>query len=449
MRPAASFAQYHAKYQQKLAVDASYSISNSIEGLNPERTKRGGLGALPALHLPVLHAMPVLCALLLTGAAWATPRASDSPTGLPIGTVYISDVPGQRPSATVQATQFWQRFEPLYNTVFTEGTLFSASQMSADLQALAPLVQGPQAKRSDAFLLAATQASVFDRRAMPAQAAEAAQAALRLAPAPTGTSKVKANKPTSADAQAAREAMANAAKPQPGSGCAGRSCLAGGERIAGHRLFLQRKLPDWLAQSGDPAGALQATRAFVKQYSATDQSNLAAGPAYPSKMELLQAQEREVYLLHRLGRYDQAIALGQRLLPQARTAYREQGAEGELGSLLHNLAQSQHARGRLRQAKQLAQEGLDLALTHQRADRAYDAYAQLVVLSRELGRPQDAQSWLQAWDALARERADEAELAQVARLRAQTKQTPAPQLAPKNAQNRAHANRPATPASGT
>ena len=150
-----------------------------------------------------------------------------------------------------------------------------------------------------------------------------------------------------------------------------------------------------------------------------------------------------------IASYDQAIALGQRLLPQARTAYREQGAEGELGSLLHNLAQSQHARGRLRQARQFAQEGLDLALAHQRADHAYDAYAQLVVLSRELGRPQDAQTWLQAWDALARERADDAELAQVARLRAQTKHPPARQLAPKNAQNRAHAIRPATPASGT
>lgn len=453
MRLIASFIQYHAKHQQNLAADASYFIKNSIDWLNPVRAKRGGLGAVPvlrALHMDVLHALPVLCALLLTGAAWATPRATESPTGLPIGTVYISDVPGQRPSATAQTTQFWQRFEPLYNTVFTEGTLFSANQMSADLQALAPLLQGPQAPRSEAFLLAATQASVFDRRAMPAQAAEAAQAALRLAPAPTRTSQAKTNKPAaSADARPATESMANAAEHQPSSACAGRSCLAGGERIAGHRLFLQRKLPDWLAQSGDLAGALQATRAFVKQYSATTQQNLAAGPAYPSKMELLQAQEREVYLLHRLGRYDQAIALGQRLLPQARTAYREQGAEGELGSLLHNLAQSQHARGRLRQARQLAQEGLDLALAHQRADHAYDAYAQLVVLSRELGRPQDAQTWLQAWDALARERADDAELAQVARLRAQTKHPPARQLAPKNAQNRAHANRPATPASGT
>ena len=274
MRLIASFIQYHATYQQKLAADASYSISNSIDWLVPDRAKRGCLGAVPvlrALHVDVLHALPVLCALLLTGTAWATPRATDSPTGLPIGTVYISDVPGQRPSATVQATQFWQRFEPLYDTVFTEGTLFSASQMSADLQALAPLVQGPQAHRSEAFLLAATQASVFDRRAMPAQAAEAAQAALRLAPAPTGASQVKAS--TSADARAAGKPMANAAKPQPGSACAGRSCLAGVERIAGHRLFLQRKLPDWLAQSGDLEGALRATRDFVKQYSATTQQN--------------------------------------------------------------------------------------------------------------------------------------------------------------------------------
>ena len=348
----------------------------------------------------------------------------------------------------MQSTQFWQRFGPLYDTVFTEGTLFSASQMSDDLQALAPLVQGPQAKRSEAFLLAATQASVFDRRAMPAQAAEAAQRALRLLPASAVPSQGDAKTSAGGSSQSAQAAQPS----KPGKSAQSRPSAAGpqaGIRELGHRLFLQGKLSHWLTQSGDLDGALRATRDFIKQYSATSQQKLAVGSVYPSQLELLQAQEREVYLLHRLGRYDQAIALGQRLLPQARTAYREQGAEGELGSLLHNLAQSQHARGRLRQARQFAQEGLDLALAHQRADHAYDAYAQLVVLSRELGRPQDAQTWLQAWDALARERADTAELAQVARLRAQTEHPPARQLAPKNAQNRAHANHPATPASGT
>ncbi len=467
MRIATIFKQYQANRQQNLAAGHAYSSKNhsywmSTGATNPRQihamSALGGfsalgnfsaLGGFSALY--GFSAFSALCALLLAGTAGATPRASDSPTGLPIGTVYISDTPGQRPSATVQSTQFWQRFGPLYDTVFTEGTLFSASQMSDDLQALAPLVQGPQAKRSEAFLLAATQASVFDRRAMPAQAAEAAQRALRLLPASAVASQGDAQAGAGGSAQSAHAAQ-SAQPSKPGKSAQSWPPAAGpqgGGRELGHRLFLQGKLAHWLTQSGDLEGALRATRDFVKQYSVKTQSKLAVDPAYPQQLELLQAQEHEVYLLHRLGRYDQAIALGQRLLPQARTAYREQGAEGELGSLLHNLAQSQHARGRLRQARQFAQEGLDLALAHQRADHAYDAYAQLVVLSRELGRPQDAQTWLQAWDALARERADTAELAQVARLRAQTEHPPARQLAPKNAQNRAHANHPATPASGT
>ena len=407
------------------------------------------LGCFSALYgFSGFSACFALCALLLAGPAWATPRASDSPTGLPIGTVYISDTPGQRPSATVQSTQFWQRFGPLYDTVFTEGTLFSASQMSDDLQALAPLVQGPQARRSEAFLLAATQASVFDRRAMPAQAAEAAQRALRLLPASGVASQGDAQASAGGSSQPAQSAQPS----RPGKSAQSWPPAAGpqgGSRELGHRQFLQGKLAHWLTQSGDLDGALRATRDFVKQYSATSQQKLAARPAYPSQLELLLAQEREVYLLHRLGRYDQAIALGQRLLPRARAAYSALQADGELGSLLHNLAQSQHARGRLRQAQQFAQEGLDLALNHQRVDNAYDAYAQLVVLARELGQPQDAQTWLQAWDSLARERADAAELAQIARLRTPDKPTPAQPLAPRNAQNRAQANRPATPASGT
>ena len=400
MRLADSILGYQTICQQKLAAGAPDPFRKEIAA----RLTAGVLGAVS------------LFALLATPTAWATPRASDSPTGLPIGTIYISDTPGKRASPTVHSTRFWQRFQPLYDTVFTDGTLFSASQMSTDLDALAPLLQGPLANRSEAFLLAATQASVFDRRAMPEQAADAAQRALRIAPRSSTAvgsagGKPQASKPTG--------------DPLTGS------------RIAGHRVFLQRQLSRWLAQSGDLEGALRASRDFIKQYSAIGQQKHAESPAYPSNIDVLKAQGYEVYLLHRLGRYDQAIALGQRLLPKARAAHHEQQADRELGSLLYNLAQSQHARGRLRQARQFADEALTLALAHQRANDAYDAYAQLVVLSRELGQPQDAQTWLQAWQRLARERGDTHELAQIARLREH-----------KHAQNGALANRPATPAPG-
>mgnify|MGYP000611980826 CR=1 FL=1 len=72
---------------------------------------------------------------------------------------------------------FEARFAPLYATVFSEGGSFSGSTMSADLQALEPLLKKPGVVARDAFRLYYTQASVYARRGMPKEAAEAAAAA--------------------------------------------------------------------------------------------------------------------------------------------------------------------------------------------------------------------------------------------------------------------------------
>jgi hypothetical protein len=73
---------------------------------------------------------------------------------------------------------FEARFAPLYATVFSEGGSFSGRAMSADLQALEPMLKKPGFAARDIFRLYYTQASVYARRSMPKEAAEAAQTAL-------------------------------------------------------------------------------------------------------------------------------------------------------------------------------------------------------------------------------------------------------------------------------
>lgn len=233
------------------------------------------------------------------------------------------------------AKAFEARFAPLYTTVFTEGGTFSGSAMSADLQALEPLLRQPGTAARDIFRLYYTEASVYARRGMPEEAAAAARKAL-------------------------------AALPEPGSA-----------ELAYPHFFLRHSSIRWLADSGQHDAALKLVHSIQARYPLQRIASLppemrwdssGAEPRardFPSQLQILGVYEDEAYVLHEQGRYREAKQANMRLLAVARERLKALGMPQQLRGVLTNIAQNCYELGELDEARAYLQERLQIALAAQ------------------------------------------------------------------------------------
>ena len=243
------------------------------------------------------------------------------------------------------ATGFEARFAPLYATVFTEGASFSGKAMSADLQTLEPLVKKSGVAASDVFRLFYTEASVYGRRGMPAEAAKAAQAAL--------------------------VAMPQVSDPQ----------------WAYAHFFLRYSSIRWLADSEQYEAALKLVRSFQSQYPLPqierlptemrwdDSHPIPQARDFPSQLQILGVYEDEGYVLHEQGKYREARLANERLLPVSRQRLKALGKMERMRGLLTNIAQNCYELGEFDQATVYLQERLQIALNAQDHTTVYAIFS--------------------------------------------------------------------------
>ena len=293
-----------------------------------------------------------------------------------------------RPDAGFEA-----RFAPLYATVFDEGGSFSGSTMSADLQALEPLLKKPGASARDRFRLYYTQASVYARRSMPKEAAKAASTALTALPG------------TQADPE-----------------------------LSYAQFFLRYSGIRWLAQAGQHEAALRQVKAFQALYPLPRIAGLptemrwdeSVKPAraldFPSQMQILGVYEDEGYLLHELGRFREARQANERLLPVARERLKVMGKLQQIRGVLTNIAQNCYELGDLKQAATYLQERLQIAQAAQDHATVYDSYFQLMVLAHEQKQEPQARQWLARYEQYALNQKDSEQQTRVKELLAELEQ---------------------------
>ena len=266
--------------------------------------------------------------------------------------------------ASDQDAGFEARFAPLYATVFTEGGSFSGSAMSAELQTLEPLLKKPGVATRDIFLLYYTQASVYGRRDMPAEAAKAALMALKALP-----------QPSDPDLEYAH-------------------------------FFLRYSSIRWLASAGLHEAALKQVKAFQTQYPLEEIAKLPAEmrwdesvkPAqaldFPSQIQILGIYEDEGYVLHEQGNFREARQVNERLLPVAQERLKALGKLQRIRGVLNSVAQNCYELGDLKQAEAYLRLRLQIALSAQDHTTVYDSYFQLMVLAHEQKLDSQARQWL-------------------------------------------------------
>lgn len=255
------------------------------------------------------------------------------------------------PTSVANST-FRQAFEPLRATVYAEGTTFSGSQMSADLQALEPLAQriGPESAEMAELLW--LQCEVWRRRGgFTHEALQAGSRSLAL------------------DLAASR--------------------LDPAEQLMRHYWLgsVAEEAEDWTAALHH----LQAAQTLID-----------AGHAQPGQWgtaQKLGVRERMGYVLHESGHYAEALAHNQRLLQDAQTAL---GASNPaFHNVLNNLAQNAYELKDFALAAQYLQERLRIAQTAQDTATAFDSLFQLGVLTAEQGRFEQARHFFEQRLALA------------------------------------------------
>ena len=320
----------------------------------------------------------------LASLAAAMPLLASAQTGRNAGAVATAAPEGL---AITPSNNFEKRFAPLYAAVFSEGGRFSGSAMSADLQALEPILKRTKAPALDFFRLYYTQATIFSRRAMPAEAGQVAQKALVAMPKPS-------------DPQWAYQ-----------------------------HLELSIASIRWLADSGRYEAALKPAQALAVQYPLAqiaklptqmrwDNSGPTPQPAdYPTQLQILGVYEDLGYVLHEQGQYRQALQTNQWLLPVARERLQAMGETPRLRGLLANLAQNSYKLGQMDAARKYLQERLQIALGAGDHDTVYDSYFQLMVLAHEQNDPQQARQWLSTYEQYARAQGHSDQLARAQQLR--------------------------------
>lgn len=255
------------------------------------------------------------------------------------------------------ATRFRQAFEPLQRTVYTEGTVFSGSQMSQELDALEPLALQAGEQSAELADLRWLQSEVWRRRGeYPAQALQAGEQSFAI-------------------------------------------------DMATHRLAPATQLERlyWLGVTAEAAGQWETALTHLR----AAQQLIETGQGRPdvwTPSRKLGLRERIGYALHEAGHYIQALTHNQQLLQDARQTL---GADNpHLRSVLNNLAQNAYDLRDLPQAEQWLHERLRIAsLPHNaaaEAGTAFDTLFQLGVIAHEQGHAEAAQTWFQQRLALAR-----------------------------------------------
>ncbi|MGE8492231.1 MAG: hypothetical protein ACN6OT_03730 [Comamonas sp.] len=320
----------------------------------------------------------------LASLAAAMPLLVSAQTGRNAGAVATTAPEGL---AVTPSNNFEKRFAPLYAAVFSEGGRFSGSAMSADLQALEPILKRTKAPALDFFRLYYTQATIFSRRAMPAEAGQVAQKALVAMPKPSD--------------------------PQ----------------WAYPHLELSIASIRWLAEGGRYEAAVKQAQTLITRYPLQEIARLPAqmrwdnstpipqAADYPTQLQILGVYEDLGYVLHEQGQYRQALQANQQLLPVARERLLALGETPRLRGLLANLAQNSYMLGQMDAARNYLQERLQIAISAGDHDTVYDSYFQLMVLAHEQNQPQQAQQWLSAYAQYARAQGHSDQLARAEQLR--------------------------------
>ena len=321
----------------------------------------------------------------LASLAAAMPLLATAQTGGNANALATS--PAEAALPTTGNNNFEKRFAPLYAAVFTEGGRFSGSAMSADLQALEPILKRTKAPALDFFRLYYTQATLFSRRGMPSEADVAAQKAITAMPKPS-------------DPQWAYQ-----------------------------HLELSIASIRWLAEGGRYEAALKQAQTLITRYPLQEIARLPAqmrwdnstpipqAADYPTQLQILGVYEDLGYVLHEQGQYRQALQANQQLLPVARERLLALGETPRLRGLLANLAQNSYMLGQVDAARNYLQERLQIAISAGDHDTVYDSYFQLMVLAHEQNQPQQAQQWLSAYAQYARAQGHSDHLARAEQLR--------------------------------
>lgn len=273
------------------------------------------------------------------------------------------------------------RLQPLRDVIYDDDAMFSGSRMSADLQALAPLAQQPGTPPEQVFLWHHAQASVYARRDMPEEAAEAAKRALQMAdPLPVLTH-------------------------------------------SDERRFLRLSLARWLTDAQKLDEALQVAQALTRSLPLSPTACPPATVDQISPEQRLGAHEDLGYIQHERGNYAQALQTNLALLGTARQCIQAASLRPlALRGVLNNIAQNHHAMGQLAEAEPYLLERLQITSDAKDEASAFDTLFQLIVLSHERGEAAQANAWLERYEQRARVLNDAEHMAQAKTLRQQVSQ---------------------------
>lgn len=258
------------------------------------------------------------------------------------------------------AQQFAQRFNPLRDTVYDEGAMFSGSAMSADLAALRPLAEGLGAESPELAELLWLQFVVYSKRQMDDEGL-----------------------PLGLRALAIRAALGQ---------------LTPTDRYQQHYAIGESAL-----QSEEYDTAIEHLRQSAQW---ADQDGAVLSPE-----QKLGIREEIGYALHEAGRFAEALAHNQQLLSDAQSAF---GSDKDvrLSGLINNLAQNAYELGDHTQARQYLAQRLALGQALHDDGIVLDTLFQQGVLAHEGGDSALARSLFQQRVAIAHASGDDDLLAE-------------------------------------
>lgn len=256
---------------------------------------------------------------------------------------------------TSPAQRFAKKFNPLRDTVYDAGGMFSGSRMSADLAALEPLAEALGAGSAEMADWLWLQFVVFRKRQQHAEGLPLGLRALAIRAARGGHTPTERYEQHYALGESALEA----------------------EDYDSAVEHLQQSA-HWAAHEGATLGTEQK----------------------------LGIREEIGYALHEAGRFAEALAHNRQLLADAQSAFGS-GTDKRLSGLINNLAQNAYELGEQAQALAWLQQRLALGQALQDTDVVLDTLFQLGVLAHEAGQPAEARALFQQRVDIARAQDDE------------------------------------------
>jgi len=253
------------------------------------------------------------------------------------------------------AQRFAKKFNPLRDTVYDAGGMFSGSRMSADLAALQPLAEAVGADSAEMADLLWLQFVVFRKRQHHSEGLPLGLRALALRAAKGGLT------PT--------------------------------ERYEQHYAL--------------GASALEAEEYDTAVEHLQQSSHWAAHEGATLDIDQKLGMREEIgYALHEAGRFAEALAHNRQLLADAQAAFGS-GTDERLSGVINNLAQNAYELGDHAEAQSWLQQRLALGQALQDTGIVLDTLFQLGVLAHEAGQPAEARALFQQRVDMARAEDDE------------------------------------------